>query len=158
MPPYNPPPEVTAFESDLNELGLVCDGEHWYVTEAWAEKFRQHFDKILPLAQAGDVAAQYALANIYNFGVLYASEEAYLATGLDDMKKMVHWLKLVAATGHVGALDNLLCVPKGISEEVDRLKALYRSHPEIFREAPAPSTAWEEEMRKLYELAYKQGE
>ena len=155
MTTYTPPHEVAEFDCDLEALGYIYGPGVWNVTPEWAEKFSHHRDALMPLAESGSVWAQYSLSVIYCSGLLHTSEAAYLAAYPEDEIQMTHWLGLAAAAGHVGALDNMLCVRDGISTEAERLKSIYRSNPELFKNSPPPSSAWEAEMRTLHELAYK---
>lgn len=122
---YPIPPEVTAFQSDMENLGMICDGEHWYVTPAWAEKFQTHLAKLLPVATAGNPWAQYAVATIYMGGYVYSSQDECFANYENDAKELSSWLEKCARQGFVAAVDNLITV--GVGAEAERLRGIARA-------------------------------
>jgi hypothetical protein len=38
-------PEYIAFEKHLDDLGMICTLEEWFITEAWAMRFKTHLQK-----------------------------------------------------------------------------------------------------------------
>jgi len=147
-----PAPEaVSAFQRDTETVGLVCDEHGWYITHEWATKFQAHLDALQPFASEGFVAAQYSIAVIYMLGYIYASESEFTSHQETDAEKIHFWLEKAAASGHLGAIDNLLAI--GTSAEAMRLRNLVRDSLD-FEAAPAPLKGSEINMRKLFQRAY----
>lgn len=119
---FETPVEVTAFNHDCSDLGMICDLEHWYVTPEWAAKFQAHLEKLLPIATAGNPWAQYSVASIYMCGYLYSSQNDYDANYYKDSQAMSLWLEKCARQGFVAAVDNLVVV--GVGPEADRLRRI----------------------------------
>lgn len=118
----NVPPEVERYRSDLEALGVVNDLKNWYLTTEWAEKFDAHYNSLFPLAEQGNVLAQYSLAVILMMGLRYSNIEAAKANYSDDIIQMSRWLEMAAKQGYMCAIDNLGAV--GVGEEADRLRAI----------------------------------
>lgn len=149
---FHSPEAVAAFQRDRDEVGLICDEHGWYITPEVAGRFQTHLKELLPLASAGIVSAQYAVASMYMLGYIYSSEADAISHHEVDSRNAFHWLEKAASAGHLGAIDNLLAV--GTGETATRLRDIYREHATQFEQAPAPSEGWERNMKKLYELAY----
>ncbi len=146
------PEVVFAFQKDVDELGIVDDQKGWYVTDQWANEFQDHLKALLPLAESGDISAQYSVAAIYICGYLYRSEEEMAENHESDQRELTMWLEKAARGGHWGAIDNLLVL--GVGEETERLRKLYKENIELFEKAPPPSPDWEKSIKTLYEIAY----
>lgn len=123
------PPEVSRFRSDEETLGVVNDMENWYVTAEWAEKFNAHLTSLLPLAEQGNVLAQYSVAVIYMTGLHYSSLADRDVNAENDYIQMSLWLARAAKQGYMCAIDNLGAI--GVGEEAERIRTIIR---EVFKE------------------------
>lgn len=112
---------VAAFRCDADSLGVVNDLDNWYVTEDWAGKFQEHRRQLLPLAENGNVLAQYSMAAIHMIGYCYSSESAFAAKWLSvEVVEATKWLLLAARQGHMCAVDNLGSIGVGIEADLVR--------------------------------------
>ena len=116
-------PELTSLREDQDSLGMIYDGTHWYITEAWAEKFRGHFAALLPLAEVGNPLAQYHIAGLLMFGYCYESQRECEQNYSTDMVQMSAWLERAARQGVVAAVDNL--ITSGVGTEAERLRKIF---------------------------------
>jgi len=116
--------EITAFHHDSDLLGMIYDLDNWYITDAWAEKFRQHVQKILPQAEAGNPLAEYIIGVIYLYGFCYSKQEDYEKNLEYDTLEAIKWLIRSARQGMVVAIDNLLASGDGAIPEVQRLRKI----------------------------------
>lgn len=116
------PAEVESYRSDLEALGVVNDLENWYVTSEWADKFNAHYHSLLPLAEQGNVLAQYSLAVILLTGTRYTSREIAEAHHSQDLIQMSRWLEMASRAGYMGAIEILVGV--GVGEEAERLRRI----------------------------------
>lgn len=146
------PEAVATFERDREAVGLIGDEHGWYISPQTASRFQAHLRELLPLASSGVVTAQYAVAVMYLFGYLYASETEAIARHGADSANAMHWLEKAACAGHPGAIDNLLTIGNG--KEAARLLGIYRQNASLFEKALAPSKGWQRNMRTLHQLAY----
>ena len=132
---YIVPKEVKDFQSDCDLLGMICDGNNWYITPEWAECFKKHLKKILPLAEAGDPWAQYNLGSIYTGGYQYSIQEEFESNYEADTLEGSKWLEKAARKGFVVAVDNLVVI--GLGDEAERLreisKKVKQEHPEFIQ-------------------------
>lgn len=129
----NVPSEVTAFRQDRESLSVINDLEHWYVTERWAGKFREHLSQLQPLAESGNILAQYSVACIHMLGYCYASEEAFMSNWLSlDAPEMSKWLIRAARQGYLCALDNLCTT--GIGPEADLVRSVSKKISQEIKE------------------------
>lgn len=117
-------PELIAFEKDLDDLGMISTLEEWFITEAWAMRFKAHFQKLLVQAEAGNALAQSALGTIYFFGCCYTSREEHKANYDKDIVEMTYWLLRSTRQGVVAAID--LLISMGVGPEVERLRGIFR--------------------------------
>lgn len=146
------PPPVRDFLVDVDAFYDERGPRTWRGTPESAARFRRHMEAMLPYAEAGDVAAQYALAMYYLLKLGHASEAEASALAGGDAIHLNAWLTRAAAAGHLGALDNLLEV--GTGPEAERIRALYKAHRSKFTLAAPPSADWRQDMEILYSLAY----
>ena len=146
-------PEVQSFIDDSKKLGVINDGENWFITKKWALKFQEHLDALLLLAQQNDPMSQYQVACIYFSGYLYTSENEAIESYESDIKKASLWFERAIKNKVYSAIDNLITV--GVGEEADRLRAIYAEYKEQFPLKNPPSVEWENNLKSLYEIAYK---
>jgi hypothetical protein len=147
-----PIPEVKSFLNDTEKLGAVNDGENWFVTEEWANIFRNHLSKLLPLAEAGEPQAQYQVAAIYLCSYIYSNEEQAIKNHKSDSVKMSYWFEQAAKNGIVQAIDNLIV--SGVGSEAERLRSIYKKYKDVYPLNKAPSDEWVESLEKLWKIAY----
>ncbi len=136
-------PEVAAFRRDTESLGMVNDLENWYVTESWVEKFQEHLRQLLPLAEGGNVLAQYSVAVIHMCGYLYSSEEEFEANWFSvDGIEATKWWVLAARQGYMCALDNLGST--GVGPDADLVRAVHTKIAEEIKEGKSfpPGETW----------------
>ena len=143
---------VQSFDSDCEELGMINNGENWFITAEWASKFQEHLSRLLPLAEDGDVSSQYAVATIYICGYLHCSEEMAIKNHERDALEATKWLLLCSKSGHLNAIDNLLVV--GVGKESDRVREIFKKHEQDFEKAPTPSEGWLRNLSKLHTLVW----
>lgn len=115
-------PELISLSEDQESLGMIYDGTHWYITKAWAEKFRGHFAALLPLAEAGNPLAQYQIAGLLMLGYCYDNPRECEENYSTDMVQMSAWLERAARQGVVVAVDNL--ITNGVGAEAERLRQI----------------------------------
>ncbi|TAK62244.1 hypothetical protein [Methylobacter sp.] len=150
------PEEVKEFHKDCDSLGIVNDSENWYITPEWNLRFKEHFEKLLKLAESGEPWSQYNLGNIYLGGYLYSSLEEYEKNYENDVIIGSKWLEKAAQQGFVAAVDTLVVV--GIGSESDRLREISK---EIEKEYPEYIEKWEKDenipviMPSFFEAVYK---
>jgi hypothetical protein len=147
------PAEVVSFNQDVAALGPINTAGKWMITEEWKARFLTHAGALAPLAEKGNVAAQYALATIHMLSLAHTSEREAMEAQAQDSAQASRWLKGPAASGHLGALDNLLSV--GVGPEAERLRSICQAYPALFHAGHSTQSEWESEMRKLHELAYR---
>jgi hypothetical protein len=132
---FEVPVEVNDFQYDCDKLGMICDLDNWYITEAWAKRFQTHLEHLLALAESGNPWAQYNVGIIYCAGYLHGSQKAYEEHYEKDLIQSSRWLEKAARQGFVAAVDNLVVV--GVGEEADRLrlisKIVEKNHPEYIQ-------------------------
>lgn len=145
--------EVQDLYEDLERFGPVNDGENWFVTKAWANKFKHHLQKLLPLAEQGDALAQCEVANIYYVGYLHPSEDEALNCYQSDIETATTWWLKSIHGGVYSALDALMV--SGVGAETDRLRKIYKENLQEFTQGSPPSEDWEKDMKHLYAIAYK---
>ena len=146
-------PEVQLFLDDSRKLGPINDGENWYISEKWALRFEEHLDTLLVLAEKNDPMSQYQVACIYLSGYLYHDEKDSLENYETDIEKASFWFEKAAKNKVYSAIDNLISV--GVGEEANRLRAIYEEYKEQFPLINPPSVEWENNLKSLYEIAYK---
>jgi len=131
-------------------IKLVLQGNEnkWPITKEWAEKFKIHRDRMLPLAENGDALAQYRIANIYMLGYLYDSELKAREHYQEDAIILTKWLILSAKQGVIAALDNLLS--NGVGAEAEKIQEIARS---MWSETEGDTSSF----NKIMELAYGKG-
>ncbi len=83
---------------------------------------------LIPLAEAGEMRCQYALATIYWLGFCCDSEEEYHRNYEETIQIATRWWIAAASQGHWGALDNLITC--GVGVEADRVKEACRQFEE----------------------------
>lgn len=149
------PPCVQAFLADMDAFYDQGEAGAWHGSPGWAERFNRHLQAMLPDAQEGNAAAQYAVATFYMAHLGHAREEDAIAGHEEDAVAMSRWLGRAARTGHLAAIDNLLAI--GVGEEADRLRGLYKMHQSDLTLAAAPSEEWRHDMERLYLLAWGDG-
>jgi hypothetical protein len=115
-------PETIALREDQIALGALNDDENWYVTEAWAAKFRDHFAALLPLAEAGNPLAQYQIAGLLMLGYRQCSLRECEENYPTEVVQMSSWLERAARQGVVVAVDNL--ITSGVGAEAERLRKI----------------------------------
>ena len=147
------PAEVVHFNKDLEALGPINVSGKWMITEEWKARFVRHAGALAPLAEKGNMAAHYALATIHMLSLAHSSEKEAVEGEAQDSAQASRWLEGPAASGHLGALDNLLSV--GVGPEAERLRSIWQAHPALFKARHSTQAEWESEMRKLHELAYR---
>lgn len=139
--------ETKAFWSDIDLLGPVSNSEDWHVTDEWATKFQLHLERLLPLAERGNVLAQYAVAAIYMLGCRYSTSEEHLANSEHDLVEMTKWLVRAARQGYLVAVDNLISA--GYGSEAERVRSIYREIQEEIGKEHVPYPVGEV-MRRAY--------
>ncbi len=117
--------ETLAFWCDTESLEVVNISGIWIwpITEELAIKFRDHLQKLIPVAENGNVLAQYAVAAIYMAGYCYTSSEDQLANAEHDLAEMTKWLVRAARQGYLIAVDNL--ISGGVGPEAERVRSIY---------------------------------
>jgi hypothetical protein len=103
----------------VNDLGVCI----WPITKELAIRFQEHLQKIIPIAENGNVLAQYAVAAIYMSGCCYTSSEDQLANADNDLAEMTKWLVKAARQGYMIAVDNLIAA--GVGPEAERVRSIY---------------------------------
>jgi hypothetical protein len=103
----------------VNDLGVCI----WPITKELAIRFQEHLQKIIPIAENGNVLAQYAVAAIYMSGHCYTSSEDQLANADHDLAEMTKWLVKAARQGYMIAVDNLIAA--GVGPEAERVRSIY---------------------------------
>ncbi|MGH1540023.1 MAG: hypothetical protein ACRBHB_06355 [Arenicella sp.] len=146
-------PEVQSFLDDSKSLGAINGGENWYITENWALRFHEHLNTLLLLAEQNDPMSQYQVACIYYLGYLYTSEKEAIENYESDIEKASYWFEKAAKNKVYSAIDNLIVV--GVGEEADRLRVIYEEYKDRFPLKNPPSVEWENNLKSLYEIAYK---
>ncbi len=117
--------EIIAFWNDLSLAGPVNDpAGNWLITEEWVTKFQQHLQTLTPLAERGNVWAQYGVASIYMLGGCYRTSEEQMANVQHDLTEMTNWLVRAARQGCAIALDNL--ISGGYGPEAVRVRSIYQ--------------------------------
>jgi hypothetical protein len=142
--------EIVAFWRDLDSVGPIndCSGR-WLISEEWAAKFRMHLQTLMPLAERGNVWAQYGVASICMLGCRYTSNEEQMANCEHDLAEMTRWLVRAARQGCAIALDNLISA--GYGAEAERVRSICH---EIEAEKKAGKLFPEGEvMRRAYGVA-----
>lgn len=117
--------ETLAFWRDTESLEVVNVSGIWIwpITEELAIKFQEHLQKLIPIAENGNVLAQYAVAAIYMLGYCYTSSEDQLANADHDLAEMTKWLVRAARQGYLIAVDNLIAA--GVGPEAERVRSIY---------------------------------
>jgi len=146
-------PEVQSFLDDSRRLGVIGDGENWYITKKWALIFQEHLNTLLLLAEKNEPLSQYQVACIYFSGYLYTSEKDAIENYESDIKKASFWFEKAARNKVYSAIDNLISI--GVGEEANRLRVIYKDNKEQFPLINPPSIEWKNNLKSLHEIAYK---
>jgi len=141
-----------AFLDDCSKLGMISDGEKWFVNKKWATKFHAHLDALLLAHEDEDPWAAYYIANIYSMGCLYVSEKAAIANYSADMTFATEWWIKAAKGGVPTALDSVLSV--GVGKEADHIRKIYQDNKDKFSNDSAPSEGWKQDMILLCQLSF----
>jgi len=132
---FSEPEEVKDFHRDSEKLGILYDLNGWYITKEWSLIFKEHFNKILVLAEGRNPWAQYNIGNIYFGGYLYSSQEDFEKNYESDLIEGSKWFEKAARQGFVAAVDTLVVV--GVGSEAERLrtvaKDVEKEHPEFIQ-------------------------
>lgn len=139
--------------------GNACaqDPSVWHRPDA--SEFSQLHDLLLPLAEAGDMHAQYALATIYWLGLRCQSEEQYFEEYQALLEKATFWWVAAASQGHWVALDNLLTC--GVGKEAGRVTSLRyqfeKTHPRLVDRSDDMPLYGPDFMQELCRTVYGKG-
>jgi len=145
--------EIIAFRDDLSLAGPVNDqAGNWLITEEWVTRFQQHLRTLTPLAERGNVWAQYGVASIYMLGCCYRTSEEHMENVEHDLTEMTKWLVRAARQGCAIALDNLIA--GGYGPEAERVRSICREVEEERRKGVVFPDG--EVMRRAYGSAIRE--
>jgi hypothetical protein len=107
----------------------AADPMSWHVPDV--AEFIELRGLLLPHAESGDAASQYALATILSVGLCCESAEQFIAGRDASTEEATRWWIAAARQGYWPALDNL--ITSGVGAEAQRAKAAFR---DLKRERP----------------------
>ena len=100
----------------------AVDPQSWHRPDV--DEFTQLSRLLLPHAESGDMACQYALATILWLGLCCESEEQFVASRGASIAEATRWWIAAARQGFWPALDNL--VTSGVGPEAQRAGKAWR--------------------------------
>ncbi len=129
---------LKAYSDAFLKYGMACRAapDHW--TKPNTKEFEKLLGELLPLAEAGNIHCQNAVATIFCWGLCMESEEDFISLRKNLVAEASHWWALAARKGHPYALDNLLT--NGLGAEKTKLEKLAdevkKSHPKLKPSTP----------------------
>ncbi len=112
------------YQAAVRAYGDACadDPQSWHRPDV--AEFTELRRLLLPHAESGDMACQYALATILWLGLCCESMEQFVAGRVAAIEEATRWWIAAAMQGYWPALDNL--VTSGIGPEAQRAREAWR--------------------------------
>ena len=129
---------LKSYSDAFLKYGMACRSapDHWHKPDT--KEFEKLLGQLLPLAEAGNIHCQNAVATIFCWGLCMESEEDFIALRKNLVAEASHWWSLAAHSGHPYALDNLLS--NGLGTEKTKLEKLVdevkKTHPKLKPSTP----------------------
>ena len=100
--------------------------------------FRHLLRELQPLAEAGNIHCQYAVATIYAWGLCAESEAGFQSNGEQWTLEATRFWDLAARRGHPYALDNFITSGIGPKKEIlnEMIAAISKERPELTEFSP----------------------
>ena len=121
------------YESAARAFGDVCAAGPECFHAPDTALFSSLRKRLIPLAEAGDSRAQYALGTIAWLGLCQATESEQQEHHGVDVAEASRWWTEGASRGHLGALDNLITSGVGLAAQRARAvcQHIERERPEL---------------------------